>query len=214
MAILELHFEILDRSRQKILPLLAKFKDRFYLAGGTALALQLGHRDSIDFDFFTQRKFDSNELLREVKEVFADYKVEVVQAGNMTLNLIIDDQIRVSFFCIKDRLLEPLIETPYLNLATLTDIACMKMTALLRAELKDYIDLYYLFKEMPLGQVLDNCVNKYDEFNVMVYLKALASFDDIKETKILFVKGKTIFLSVIKKDFNRRIREYLKEKRQ
>jgi hypothetical protein len=47
-----MHYEILDENRIKILPLLKNFKDDFYLAGGTGLALQIGHRDSIDFDFF------------------------------------------------------------------------------------------------------------------------------------------------------------------
>ena len=48
-------YDILDKNRLDILPLLAGFKDRFYLAGGTGLALQLGHRDSHDFDFFPKR---------------------------------------------------------------------------------------------------------------------------------------------------------------
>jgi len=213
MAVLNLHFEILDKPRQSILLLLDKFKDRFYLAGGTALALQLGHRDSIDFDFFTKLEFDPTALLREIKDVFAGHQIEVVQAGNMTLNLIVDQDIKFSFFYIKDQLLTPLIETPNFNLASLTDIACMKMAALLRGELKDYVDLYYLFKEMPLSQVIDNCQKKYEGFNVMVYLKALASFDDIKETEILFIKGKNIALPIIKKDFNQRIKEYLKQQK-
>jgi hypothetical protein len=89
----------------------------------------------------------------------------------------------------------------------------MKMVALLRAELKDYVDLYYLFKEMSLSQVLDNCVKKYDDFNIMVYLKALASFGDIKETKILFVRRKTVTLTAIKRDFNKRIKEYFRQEK-
>ena len=59
--------EVLDRKRKKLLPRLAFLKKYdFYMAGGTALALQLGHRTSIDFDFHTQKKFDSRKLREEL----------------------------------------------------------------------------------------------------------------------------------------------------
>ncbi|MEJ2618234.1 MAG: nucleotidyl transferase AbiEii/AbiGii toxin family protein, partial [Ignavibacteriaceae bacterium] len=54
----ELKLSILDKKRKDLLPLLKEFKDKFYLAGGTALALQLGHRSSDDFDFFSFEHFE------------------------------------------------------------------------------------------------------------------------------------------------------------
>jgi hypothetical protein len=65
----QLHFKVLDDKRKKILPQLISLKDRFYLAGGTALALQLGHRSSIDFDFFSQIPFDNLNLYIEIEEI-------------------------------------------------------------------------------------------------------------------------------------------------
>ena len=205
------HFEILDEQRKKLLPLFRKFKDRFYLAGGTGLALQLVHRDSIDFDFFTPEEFSAEALLREVRRVFSGHDIEVVQAGNMTLNLIIDQDIKASFFCVKDKLIKPTHDLGDINVASISDIACMKMAALTRAQFKDYVDLYYIFKQSPLDEVAGNCRKKYHAFEELVYLKALTSFDDISKTDILFIKGKKISIEEIQKDFFRRVREYLKK---
>jgi hypothetical protein len=205
----ELHFEMLDKKRSKILPLLRAFKDRFYLAGGTALALQLAHRDSIDFDFFTDREFNSGELLHEVKEVFAEHKIEVAQAGNKTLNIIIDGEIKASFFCIKEKLLNKPIDGDWFWLASLDDIASMKITALLRAELKDYVDLYYILKERSLAEIIRNCRRKYDDFDPMVYLKALVSFDDINMPRILFRRKKHVKMETIKSVLRQAVKQYL-----
>lgn len=65
-----LHWEILDEHRQKFLPKLTFLKDKFYLAGGTAIALYLGHRDSVDFDFFSPDGFDLRELVKQIKAAF------------------------------------------------------------------------------------------------------------------------------------------------
>ncbi|MBI5400191.1 nucleotidyl transferase AbiEii/AbiGii toxin family protein [Candidatus Saganbacteria bacterium] len=203
------HFEILDKKRLRLLPLFKPFKNRFYLAGGTGLALQFAHRDSIDFDFFTEDEFITDDLLREARAVFADVKIEVAQAGNMTLNLIIADDVKVSFFCIKDKLLLPLLDFDPFNVASLDDIACMKIVALLRAAFKDYVDLYYLFKRKPLARVMENCRKKYPGFEEMVYLKALLSFDDIKMTNILFKRGWEVNLKEIRKSFTVIVKDYL-----
>jgi hypothetical protein len=65
---MQLHWDILDEKRKSILPLLKRVSEQgFYLAGGTGLALQLGHRDSIDFDFFIEGGFDTATLLSQLK---------------------------------------------------------------------------------------------------------------------------------------------------
>jgi predicted nucleotidyltransferase component of viral defense system len=70
---------VLDSSRSSILDKLSKFKDEFYLAGGTALALQIGHRISVDFDFFTTKEFDNFSLLKKLDHIFVDESILVVQ---------------------------------------------------------------------------------------------------------------------------------------
>jgi hypothetical protein len=80
-----MHLEILDDNRKKILPLLSKIDGRFYLAGGTALALQIGHRDSIDFDFFTDSDINTEKLFDSVVEIFKDHKVVKTYTEKNTL---------------------------------------------------------------------------------------------------------------------------------
>ncbi len=205
----EKHFEILDKQRKEILPLFKAFKDRFYLAAGTGLALQLGHRDSIDFDFFTEKSFNPEELLREAKNIFGKHPIEVIQNSKNTLTLILAKGIKLSFFGIKEKLLYPLLDFEYFYVASIEDIACMKIAALLRAEFKDYVDLYYILKTSSLKTVFTNCKKKYSNFDEAIYLKALVSFDDINYPEILFIKGKEVPLSQIKEDFEKRVKEYL-----
>ena len=205
-------YSILDKKRLDILPLLKEFRKDFYLAGGTGLALQIAHRDSIDFDFFTAEDFDPEELLRQVRNVFSGYSIDLIQTGNKTLNIIIGQDIKASFFCIKEQLLAPLLDMEYFNVAGPTDIACMKIAALPRAAFKDYVDLYYIFKQQPLELVVENCKKKYPGFDEAVYLKALVSLDDIEDSDILFEKGQKITKDQIRIDFERRVKEYLSSK--
>jgi len=93
-----IYWDILDQKRTDILPLFANLKNNFYLAGGTALALQLGHRDSIDFDFFSQNSFSTNELTQNVEQIFTDHQIVKTQEAKDTLTFIIDNGIKISFF--------------------------------------------------------------------------------------------------------------------
>ena len=89
-------YEILDDERKKLLPKLAYFKDRFYLAGGTALALHLGHRDSEDFDFFSPDDFDDQFLIGELHGVLDGRDWQVIQDEKNTVSIIVDKKIKLS----------------------------------------------------------------------------------------------------------------------
>jgi hypothetical protein len=78
-------YNILDKKRLAILPLLKNFKADFYLAGGTGLALQLGHRDSIDFDFFLPKNIDTPKLFFTIRYIFKNHKILKVQEEKNTL---------------------------------------------------------------------------------------------------------------------------------
>ncbi len=90
-------YNILDKKRKSILPLFEPLKNEFYLAGGTALALQIGHRDSIDFDFFSDKDFDTKELFEKLEKIFSAYKIKKVQDEKNTLTIVVDDNVRLSF---------------------------------------------------------------------------------------------------------------------
>ena len=91
-------YDILDKKRLAVLPLLAAYKKDFYLAGGTALALQLGHRDSVDFDFFSTNEFDTSALFQETRNVFKGHSLTKIQEEKNTLTVLIDEDIKLSFF--------------------------------------------------------------------------------------------------------------------
>src|SRR5579863_2282509 len=109
---MELYWHILDKKRRDILPLLKNFtEDGFYLAGGTALALQFGHRDSEDFDFFKQKAFDTGKLKEKINSVFAGHQIVYSQEEKNTLSCEIDEDIELSFISHNYPLQKPLLHT-------------------------------------------------------------------------------------------------------
>jgi len=143
-----MHYEILDEQRKNILPLFASFKNDFYLAGGTALALQLGHRDSIDFDFFSEKPVDTQKLFETLREIFKEHSLVKIQEEADTLSVIVDERIKLSFFSYSHPLLTDLMQEEYLNLADIKDIACMKLSAVTgRASNKDILICIIFYKQ-------------------------------------------------------------------
>ncbi|MCK9282495.1 MAG: nucleotidyl transferase AbiEii/AbiGii toxin family protein [Melioribacteraceae bacterium] len=205
----ELKYEILDDKRKEMLPILAQFKESFILAGGTGLALQIGHRISEDFDFFTNTKFQNEKLIESLKNSFQNNSITQVQNEIDTLTVLVD-QVKLSFFYLKEPPLIELIDTEYFKIFNKKEIAIFKILALLRAEYKDYIDLYYLLKEIDIKEILLLTKLKYPDFNEAMYIKALLSFDDIDITPISFQPGfevseKQVF-GEIKKTISHRLR--------
>ena len=117
------------------------FSDEFYLAGGTALALQIGHRTSIDLDYFSTRPIDTVALKDKLFHFFASHEIEITFEDTNTLWCSIDE-IKVSFITREDKLLKPIITDDSFRLASLEDLTVMKLSAICgRDEYKDYFDL-------------------------------------------------------------------------
>ncbi len=193
-------YDILDQKRIDILPLLKNFQDIFYLAGGTSLALQLGHRDSIDFDFFTREDIDTKKLFEKIRAVFAGHVIVNIQEETNTLTVIIDDSIKLSFFTHTYPLIRDAIVEDNITLASLEDIACMKLSAITgRASNKDYIDLYFILNLFSLADILGFAQEKYPELDRNLLLKSLIYFDDIAQEKILFKNNKEVLFDEVKK---------------
>lgn len=192
-------YDILDKKRLEILPLLKAFQNDYYLAGGTALALQIGHRDSVDFDFFCTNEFETQILMDSCKKIFIDHKILKVQDESNTLTIIVDDDIKISFFSYNYTLLDPLIIEEYMTLASTNDIACMKLSAITsRSTLKDYVDLYEILQQKDLHELLQQIPQKFPTLDTNLILKSLVYFDDIVDEPILFKHGKNISLNTIK----------------
>ncbi|MCD4694007.1 nucleotidyl transferase AbiEii/AbiGii toxin family protein [bacterium] len=201
-------YDILDKKRKEVLPLLGKFKKEFYLAGGTSLALQLGHRDSIDFDFFKFENLNTKKLFEEIKKVFKNYKITKIQEEENTLTILINKNIKVSFFSYKYPLLKKLIKGEYLTLASIEDIASMKLSAIIsRATNKDYIDMYFILKKIKLEKILKLAQKKFPEIDQNLILKSLVYFKDVNIEPIIFKHNKEINFEKIKKYLIKEVRE-------
>jgi len=196
----ELFFDILSPSRKTILPFLEAFKDEYYLAGGTALALQLGHRDSIDFDFFQLDSFDTDKLFLLCQRTFENMSIQKIQEEKDTLSVLIDEEIKISFFSYPYNNIAPTLDTDYLRLASVVDIALMKMSAIMqRATLKDYVDLYFILKNQPLFSIIPHIKEKFPSIDPSLVLKSMVYFDDVELVEIAFKHYKNVdFVSVQK----------------
>ncbi len=149
---------------------------QFYLAGGTGLALQLGHRKSIDLDLFT-RNYPKNELLLAQLKSFSP---RITQQAEGTLDVIID-QVKVSFLEYDYPLIADKHQYQRMDVADVKDIACMKLTAISsRGSKKDFVDLYFILQDYTLDQIWTWFEQKYKEvdYQKLHMLKSIVYFDD------------------------------------
>ena len=139
-----MHDEALTKRAAEIFPNFAAFKD-FYLVGGTALALQIGHRRSVDFDFFLSGRLPLN-LMAKVKKTFPRSQISITYKSDNQFNLLIDD-IKTTFFEYPYPLFNHLISYKGVAIASVGEIAAMKAHAIgRRLSYKDYVDWYFLLK--------------------------------------------------------------------
>jgi len=171
---------VLDKGRINLLKKL-EFLERygFYLAGGTALALQIRHRISLDFDFYTEKKFDSTKLREEFDKRFRG--VQEIYIAEDTLGLTVND-IGISFFKYQYPLIRLLQRVESLFIASKEDIAAMKIIAISqRGTRRDFMDIYFLIKEFGLKKIIEFTKEKYPMFNIYVGLQGLVYFKDADE---------------------------------
>lgn len=165
---------LLTRLERREAPLLSGWT----LAGGTGLALQIGHRRSEDFDFFRTDAFRAGDL-HEVFKKLGDY--ETLQEDEQTLTVIASG-IKLSFFCIGDPFLFDRVPYRFFSIADVRDIALMKIVAISgRGSRKDFVDLYSILRRgASLQELFALIPKKYGKGRANSYhlLKSLAYFDD------------------------------------
>jgi hypothetical protein len=174
-----MHKEILTKKQKKLLPILKYFSEKdFYLAGGTALALQLGHRESIDFDLFTQKKFDNLEILKDLRQISKRKRNVIID--KLDEYTIIENDVKLTFlrypFNIKD-----IIKKDDIKLAQDLTIGAMKAYALgRRSKWKDYVDLYILLEKYSLEDIINKSKKIFGStFSEKMFLQQLSYFKDI-----------------------------------
>jgi len=159
---------------------------RFYLGGGTAIALCLGHRHSIDFDWFSgERIADPLRLAQDIRDKGSRLVTGQIDRG--TLHGTISG-IRVSFLEYRYPLLKPLISCPdnLCQIASLEDLACMKLSAIAqRGSKKDFVDIYALgLRRISLKNMLELYQKKYSVRDTAHLLYGLSFFDDADKERM------------------------------
>lgn len=152
----------------------------FYLAGGTALAIQFGHRESIDLDWFSAENF-SNDTIRDELGRLGIFKLENQEKG--TMHGMLDD-VRVSFLYYPYSQIYPFVIFQGIQLADERDIAAMKLDAAsTRGSKKDFIDIYFLLQKYSLKQLIEFFEKKFSHiaFNKLHILKSLCYFEDAQD---------------------------------
>lgn len=207
----KIHFEILDNDRLTVFDKLKEFQNEGYLAGGTALAFQLNHRISEDFDVFINREID-NKLRIKVKEIFGEVTFYVNSADQ--ISFVTKNGIKVTFLWYYFKTLHPTIPTTSLSLASIDDIALDKaITIGRRAVWRDYVDVFYLLKNkhIDLEKIIKMAGEKFKgEFVSTQFLEQLRYFDDIKTVPIEFVEKKYTD-NEIKSYLQQEVEDYLKK---
>ena len=145
------------------------------LVGGTALALQLGHRKSIDLDFFGTIDCEAEYL----RESIAGIASLTILKESPHIHIYIVDGIKVDIVNYKYPWLDDVVLEQGLRLASVSDIAAMKITAIIgRGTKKDFIDIAFLLHHFSLEEILHFYAAKYNDSSVFMAMKSLAYFDD------------------------------------
>jgi predicted nucleotidyltransferase component of viral defense system len=150
--------------------------EQFYLVGGTALALQLGHRVSVDLDLFTPQDFEKPALLDLLNAHFSDVLLESEGTSMLITNI---QGVKVDFVKMGYPILFPPLETAGVRMLDIRDIAPMKLKAIAqRGSKKDFFDLYFLLDHLPLPDMLQLFSEKFKQQEIFHIIKSLTYFED------------------------------------
>lgn len=179
------------------------FLNNFVLVGGTALALMLGHRKSIDIDLFTIHDFQSETLVDNLSK---DYSLEIRLQLPQTLIAEIN-KIKVDFIRFKYPFIRPVRNLNGIRLLDIEDIAAMKLDAITgRGNKKDFYDLYYLLQKFDLNKLLDFYQEKYSHNTTFHIVRSLTYFVDAENQPDPIVFDKKLSWEKVKNNIIKKVR--------
>ena len=153
-----MHLNILSKEQTDLLSLISKFKREYYLVGGTAIALHIGHRESIDFDLFKFSNLRKNDIYKKV--IASKFGYKFGYENYEQLNLIIN-HVKFTFFSFPHKVPANSEIKGVIKMPDLLVLAAMKAFALgRRAKWKDYVDLYFILKDFYTFQEIADKANE------------------------------------------------------
>ncbi|MBI5222387.1 MAG: nucleotidyl transferase AbiEii/AbiGii toxin family protein [Candidatus Magasanikbacteria bacterium] len=188
-----MHPEILSKGQRVLLPIVKRFKKDFGLVGGTAIALHIGHRQSVDFDLFSTKEFKNNDIR---KKIAASNQIEKVVRDEKDEYSIVVGGVKFTFlyYPFKIKFTEKFNDT--VSLPSLLTLSAMKAYALgRRAKWKDYVDLFFVVRDHYKLQEIINTARKIfgAEFNEKNFRAQLCYFTDVDfSEKVMYVKNHAV----------------------
>ena len=192
--------EILTKNQSKLLSIVKLFSKKFGLVGGTAIALHLGHRESIDFDLFSFNEFNNYSIKTKITKNLTIDEVLVNKKGEYTFLI---NKVKFTFFQFPYKINYSESFGDIIKLPDILTLAAMKAFALgRRAKWKDYVDLYFILKaKHTISQITARGVGIFgNEFNEKIFRTQLAYFEDIDYSEqIIYKNGFSTDDEIIKK---------------
>ena len=191
--------DILTKNQRELLSLISTFSKNFYLVGGTAIALYLGHRQSIDFDLFTRSDIKNRGIKEKIKKNRFSIQ-KVLYEDSIQLHLIVNS-VKLTFYSYPYNIVAENDFDTIIKMPTLLDLAAMKAFALgRRAKWKDYVDLYFILKQrFTLDEISDRATQLFSKFfNKKQFCEQLSYFEDIDYTEDIVLTSKDIKMNQIK----------------
>jgi hypothetical protein len=182
-----MQINILSEKQKELLPLIHQFSKKYYLVGGTAIALYLGHRTSIDFDLFTGEQIKRSQIKNIL--IKNGFHVDAVIYEAFDQMHLIVNSVKLTFFQFPHTINANTNFNNIIKIPTLLDLAGMKAYALGgRAKWKDYVDLYFILKyHFSIDQIIENATTLFGNFfNAKLFLEQLAFFEDIDYSEQVF----------------------------
>jgi predicted nucleotidyltransferase component of viral defense system len=178
----------------------------FYLVGGTALALQLGHRFSVDLDLFTHLPYDKEVLFDSLKQDF-DMTIEF---SNNVITIGYINEVKIDLVNVRYTPQYPMLTIEGVRMLDIRDIAAMKLNAIAqRGNKKDFYDMYFLFKNIALADMLTDFETKFKTQNTYQVLKSLTYFADADEFSDPIVFDKKLNWEKIKTSISKTVNSFL-----
>ena len=178
-----MHKEVLNGKQIELLTVMEAFKREYYLVGGTAIALHIGHRRSIDFDMFKLSPINHKKNLDKLNA--SGFSYTVTRRVEEQMNLIVND-VKVTFFQYPFAIKATAKFENIFRIPSLIDLAAMKAYALgRRSKWKDYVDLFFLITEhYSIKQISGRATEIFGElFSEKLFRSQLCYFDDVDYTE-------------------------------
>ena len=192
-----LYTNVLSEEQKMLLPFIQSFEKEYYLVGGTAIALQIGHRESIDFDMFKLGNVSKNKIIKRIEAFGLTYKLIFANAESFHIMIA---GVKITFFQFPFKV--PVKKTNLgIKMPSLLNLAAMKAYALgRRVKWKDYYDLYVILKDFhDLESIIKAAELIFTQlFSAKLFRQQLCYFKDIDYTEEIAFMSKTIDAEEVK----------------